>query len=77
MCTHVPVYTCPCVLVHISWYIPFGIAQIGKVFRNEIAPRAGLTRQREFQQAEIEFFIKPKKYDHPKYEEIKGVEVTL
>ncbi|CAD7963275.1 unnamed protein product [Amoebophrya sp. A25] len=57
--------------------MPFGIAQIGKVFRNEIAPRAGLTRMREFQQAEIEWFIKPGAYDHPKYCEIKDLKICL
>ncbi|MAF34344.1 glycine--tRNA ligase [Candidatus Woesearchaeota archaeon] len=39
---------------------PFGIAQIGKVFRNEIAPRNFLFRCREFEQMEIEYFIHPK-----------------
>lgn len=39
--------------------LPMGVAQIGKSFRNEIAPRQGLTRQREFTQAEIEWFVKP------------------
>ena len=39
--------------------VPFGVAQVGKAFRNEIAPRAGLIRQREFTQAEIEYFVKP------------------
>ncbi len=38
---------------------PFGIAQIGKAFRNEIAPRDFLFRTREFEQMEIEYFIKP------------------
>lgn len=33
---------------------------MGRSFRNEIAPRAGLTRQREFTQAEIEYFVNPK-----------------
>ncbi|RHY91124.1 hypothetical protein DYB35_010391, partial [Aphanomyces astaci] len=37
--------------------IPFGCAQIGNAFRNEIAPRGGLVRVREFQQAEIEWFV--------------------
>lgn len=37
--------------------LPFGIAQIGTAFRNEIAPRNGLLRVREFEQAEIEYFI--------------------
>jgi len=40
--------------------LPFGIAQIGKAFRNEIAPRDFLFRSREFEQMEIEYFIKPK-----------------
>lgn len=57
--------------------IPMGIAQIGRVFRNEIAPRAGLTRQREFQQMEIEWFIKPGEYAHPKWAEVKDLEITL
>lgn len=39
--------------------LPFGIAQIGKSFRNEIAPRDFLFRSREFEQMEIEYFIKP------------------
>ncbi|MBS3153231.1 glycine--tRNA ligase [Candidatus Woesearchaeota archaeon] len=39
--------------------LPFGIAQIGKAFRNEIAPRNFLFRCREFEQMEIEYFIKP------------------
>ena len=38
--------------------LPFGIAQIGKSFRNEIAPRDFLFRSREFEQMEIEYFIK-------------------
>jgi len=39
--------------------IPFGIAQIGKAFRNEITPRNYTFRSREFEQMEIEFFCKP------------------
>lgn len=38
--------------------MPFGIAQIGKAFRNEIAPREFLFRVREFEQMEIEYFVK-------------------
>jgi len=41
--------------------LPFGIAQIGKAFRNEISPRDFLFRSREFEQMEIEFFANPKK----------------
>jgi len=40
--------------------LPFGIAQIGKAFRNEIAPRDFLFRSREFEQMEIEYFVDPK-----------------
>jgi len=39
--------------------LPFGIAQIGKAFRNEIAPRDFLFRLREFEQMEIEYFVDP------------------
>ncbi len=41
--------------------LPFGIAQIGKAFRNEISPRNFLFRSREFEQMEIEYFVHPKK----------------
>lgn len=39
--------------------LPFGIAQIGKAFRNEITPRNYIFRSREFEQMEIEYFITP------------------
>ena len=39
--------------------IPFGIAQIGKSFRNEITPGNFIFRMREFEQMEMEFFVKP------------------
>lgn len=41
--------------------IPFGVGQIGKAFRNEITPGNYIFRTREFEQAEIEYFIKPDK----------------
>ena len=40
-------------------HLPFGIAQIGKAFRNEITPRNFIFRVREFEQMEIEYFVKP------------------
>jgi glycyl-tRNA synthetase len=53
--------------------LPLGIAQVGKSFRNEISPRQGLLRLREFYQAEIEIFCNPNKlYNLPKFEEIKN-----
>jgi glycyl-tRNA synthetase len=39
--------------------LPFGIAQIGKAFRNEISPRDFIFRSREFEQMEIEYFVNP------------------
>ncbi len=41
--------------------IPFGIAQIGKAFRNEITPRNFIFRVREFEQMELEYFVEPGK----------------
>jgi glycyl-tRNA synthetase len=42
--------------------LPFGMAQIGKAFRNEIAPRDFVFRSREFEQMEIEYFVKPSEW---------------
>lgn len=50
--------------------IPFGIAQIGKAFRNEISPRNFLFRTRELEQADTQYFVYPEKNKEP-YEEIK------
>jgi glycyl-tRNA synthetase len=50
--------------------IPFGVAQIGKAFRNEIAPRNFLFRQREFEQADTQYFVKPNE-NKEAYEAIK------
>ena len=43
--------------------LPFGIAQIGKAFRNEITPRDFLFRTREFEQMEIEYFIRENEWE--------------
>ena len=43
--------------------LPFGIAQIGKAFRNEISPRDFLFRQREFEQMEVEYFSKEENWE--------------
>ncbi|MEN9649038.1 MAG: hypothetical protein RL094_5 [Candidatus Parcubacteria bacterium] len=42
--------------------LPFGMAQIGKAFRNEIAPRDFIFRTREFEQMEIEYFVNPENW---------------
>ncbi len=47
------------VLDSTSARLPFGIAQIGKAFRNEITPRNFIFRVREFEQMELEFFVEP------------------
>lgn len=43
--------------------LPFGIAQQGKAFRNEISPRDFVFRSREFEQMEIEYFVQPEKWE--------------
>jgi len=58
-------------------HIPFGICQVGKAFRNEIAPRGGLIRQREFTQAEIEYFVPPGDKPHSKFKNVAGLELEL
>ena len=58
--------------------VPFAAAQVGLAYRNEIAPRGGLVRVREFQQAEIEHFCGAdggKK--HPKFDEVKDTVMIL
>lgn len=58
-------------------HIPFGIAQIGKAFRNEITPGNFTFRSREFEQMELQFYVKPEKgesqkwYDYWKNERMK------
>lgn len=57
--------------------LPFASSQIGTAFRNEISPRAGLLRVREFTLAEIEHFVDPEKKDHPKFASVRDVELNL
>lgn len=57
--------------------LPFAAAQIGNSFRNEISPRSGLIRVREFTMAEIEHFCDPNNKDHPKFENVKDVKMML
>ena len=53
--------------------LPFGVAQIGKAFRNEITPRNFIFRVREFEQMELEFFVNPGSDDewHDKWVELR------
>jgi glycyl-tRNA synthetase len=48
--------------------LPIGMAQVGRSFRNEIAPRQALIRLRELNQAEVEVFFNPKKADDPRFD---------
>ncbi|MFH0848050.1 MAG: glycine--tRNA ligase [archaeon] len=57
--------------------LPIGIAQIGRVLRNEISPRQGPIRLREFNMMEFEFFFDPQDPRCTRYDEIKDVELNL
>ncbi|XP_063780392.1 glycine--tRNA ligase [Pseudophryne corroboree] len=57
--------------------LPFAAAQIGNSFRNEISPRSGLIRVREFTMAEIEHFVDPNEKNHPKFENVADLSILL
>ncbi|CAO3609157.1 unnamed protein product [Cunninghamella blakesleeana] len=57
--------------------MPFASAQVGRSFRNEISPRSGLLRVREFTMAEIEHFVDPEDKAHPHFDDVKDVTITL
>ncbi|KAL3040432.1 hypothetical protein OYC64_011452 [Pagothenia borchgrevinki] len=57
--------------------LPFAAAQIGNSFRNEISPRSGLIRVREFTMAEIEHFVDPSEKIHPKFSNVADLDLTL
>ncbi|MHA2366175.1 MAG: glycine--tRNA ligase [Candidatus Hodarchaeales archaeon] len=57
--------------------LPFGIAQIGKVFRNEISPRNFLFRVREFELMEFEFFTDPEKSNDCDYSEYSDFKLNI
>lgn len=57
--------------------MPFASASIGKSFRNEISPRAGLLRVREFLMAEIEHFVDPQNKKHEKFAEIEHIRLRF
>jgi glycyl-tRNA synthetase len=56
--------------------LPFGLAQIGKAFRNEIAPRDFVFRSREFEQMEVEYFVRPSEWEQ-KFEEWRNVMISF
>ncbi|KAJ7254652.1 glycine-tRNA ligase [Mycena haematopus] len=57
--------------------VPFASAQVGRAFRNEISPRAGLLRVREFTMAEIEHYVDPLDKSHSRFGEIADIELVL
>lgn len=57
--------------------LPLGIGQVGRSFRNEISPRQGLIRLREFTQMELEYFFNPEKPVHPKFSEVANEKIML
>jgi glycyl-tRNA synthetase len=56
--------------------LPFGVAQIGAAYRNEISPRNALLRAREFTMAELEYFVDPEA-DEPNLDAVADVELPL
>lgn len=57
--------------------MPFAAAQLGLGFRNEIAPRSGLLRVREFLMAEIEHFFDRSSPEHPSFPQVENVTLTI
>jgi glycyl-tRNA synthetase len=57
--------------------LPFAAVQIGKSFRNEISPRQGVIRLREFTQAEAEIFIDPRDKSHPRFSEVAAIRMKF
>lgn len=57
--------------------LPFAAVQIGKSYRNEISPRQGVIRLREFTQAEAEIFIDPRDKTHPKFDQVKDISMKF
>ncbi|MBI2078095.1 MAG: glycine--tRNA ligase [Euryarchaeota archaeon] len=57
--------------------LPFGVCQIGRAYRNEISPRQGVLRLREFNQMEVEVFIDPQKLTHAKFARVQGTRLRF
>jgi len=62
---------------HAREKLPVGAVQIGRAFRNEISPRQGLIRLREFNQMEAELFIHPETKTWPRFPKIRDVKLPL
>ncbi len=57
--------------------LPLGVIQTGRSYRNEIAPRQGMIRMREFNQMEVELFVDPEDKDWAKFPEIENEKLDL
>jgi glycyl-tRNA synthetase len=57
--------------------IPIGVAQIGKAYRNEISPRQGLIRLREFSQIELEFFFNPLNNKCEYLDKVRDIKINI
>jgi glycyl-tRNA synthetase len=62
---------------HMREKLPFGVIQIGRGYRNEISPRQGVIRLREFNMMEAELFIDPKDKTWPRFDAIKQDQIKL
>jgi glycyl-tRNA synthetase len=67
----------PRVVEYMRRRLPFGVAQVGRVARNEISPRGSLIRLREFTQMEIELFFDPLSPKCPYFAEVENIEVPV
>ncbi|MDP6156254.1 MAG: glycine--tRNA ligase [Candidatus Thermoplasmatota archaeon] len=63
--------------IHNRQKLPMGVVQIGKGFRNEISPRQGVIRVREFQMAELELFVDPENPNYVNYPLLKHISLSL
>ncbi len=57
--------------------LPLAIGQVGRSYRNEIAPRQGLVRLREFTQMELEYFFNPSNPKHENFDSVKDVKIKI
>ncbi len=57
--------------------LPLGVLQTGRGYRNEIAPRQGMIRMREFNMMEVELFVDPEDKDWPRFPKIENETITL
>ena len=67
----------PALYRHFREQLPFGAIQVGKGYRNEISPRQGMIRLREFNMAEMEYFIDPKNQESHDFSQWESITMNL